>query len=207
MFTCAQCGMLACSMDHPEKIPKNCPMHEQKFFDESLAEYEKPENHDFYIQSTIIEGIGYGQWVRLKEIIELCKQMGYKRIGMAFCRGLRKEAKIIDDILRKNGLEVISVICKTGGISKEKIGVPEDCKVHPGAFEPMCNPVVQARLLNEQNTEFNIAVGLCVGHDSLFYKYSQAFVTTLIAKDRVLAHNPIGAVYCAEGYYKEKLNL
>jgi uncharacterized metal-binding protein len=93
-------------MDHPEKIPKNCPMREQKFFDESLAEYKKPENHDFYIQSTIIEGIGYGQWVRLKEIIELCKQMGYKRIGMAFCRGLRKEAKIIDDILRKNGLEL-----------------------------------------------------------------------------------------------------
>ena len=60
-------------------------------------------------------------------------------------------------------------------------------------------------LLNGQNTEFNIALGLCVGHDSLFYKHSEALVTTLVAKDRVLAHNPCGAIYCAEGYFKNKL--
>ena len=30
-------------------------------------------------------------------------------------------------------------------------------------------------------------------------------VTTLVAKDRVLAHNPCGAIYCAEGYFKERL--
>lgn len=70
----------------------------------------------------------------------------------------------------------------------------------------MCNPVFQASLLNEQKTEFNIALGLCVGHDSFLYRYSDAFVTTLVVKDRVLAHNPAGALYCAEGYYKEKLN-
>lgn len=46
---------------------------------------------------------------------------------------------------------------------------------------------------------------ICVGHDSFFYKYSDALVTTLIAKDRVLAHNPVGAIYCAEGYFKAKL--
>ena len=69
----------------------------------------------------------------------------------------------------------------------------------------MCNPIAQAVLLNEQKTQLNIVVGLCVGHDSLFYKYSDAMVTTLITKDRVLAHNPAGAVYCAEGYYKKKL--
>ena len=61
-------------------------------------------------------------------------------------------------------------------------------------------------LCNRQKTEFNIALGLCVGHDSLFYKYSDALVTTLIAKDRVLAHNPAGALYCAGGYYKNKLD-
>ena len=59
---------------------------------------------------------------------------------------------------------------------------------------------------NEQETEFNIAIGLCVGHDSLFYKYSNAPVTTLVAKDRVLAHNPCGAIYCADGYFKNKLD-
>ncbi len=60
-------------------------------------------------------------------------------------------------------------------------------------------------LLNSQHTEFNIVIGLCVGHDSMFYKYSEALVTTLVAKDRVLAHNPCGAIYLSEGYYKAKL--
>ena len=47
----------------------------------------------------------------------------------------------------------------------------------------------------------NILVGLCVGHDMLFTKHSKAPVTTFIVKDRVLAHNPAGAIY--SGYYKK----
>ncbi len=35
----------------------------------------------------------------------------------------------------------------------------------------------------------------CVGHDAVFAKASEAPVTTLIAKDRVLAHNPAAAIY------------
>ena len=100
---------------------------------------------------------------------------------------------------------MVSVICKTGGFPKEAAGIPKENKIHPDQFEPMCNPIAQARLLNAQKTEFNIALGLCVGHDSLFYKYSDALVTTLVAKDRVLAHNPCGAIYCAEGYFKNRI--
>ncbi len=109
------------------------------------------------------------------------------------------------NIFRSHGFAVVSVICKTGGISKEEAGIPEKNKIHPGDFEAMCNPIGQAKLLNSENTDFNIAIGLCVGHDSLFYRNSEALVTTLVAKDRVLAHNPCGAIYCAEGYYKSKL--
>jgi len=205
VYTCARCSIHACSEEHPQQMPKNCPMHQHALLSEALEQYQSPENHNFYIKASEIEAIGYGQWVRLRETVELCKSMGYRRIGMAFCRGLRNEAKVIDGLLRRHGFEVVSVICKTGGISKEKAGIPESGKLKPNQFEPMCNPIAQARLLNEQNTQFNIAVGLCVGHDSLFYKYSDALVTTLIAKDRVLAHNPAGAVYCAEGYFKAKL--
>ena len=133
--------------------------------------------------------------------------MGYHKLGLAFCKGLRKEARIVADLLRAQGFEVVSVICKTGGISKEEVGIPEEVKIHPGEFEAMCNPIAQAKLLNEQHTEFNIEIGLCVGHDSMFYKYSDAMVTTLVAKDRVLAHNPCGAIYCAEGYFKKRLGI
>jgi len=59
----------------------------------------------------------------------------------------------------------------------------------------MCNPIAQAQILNEQLTDFNIVVGLCVGHDSLFFKHSEAPVTVLVAKDRVLGHNPAAALY------------
>lgn len=77
--------------------------------------------------------------------------------------------------------------------------------MNPDAFEPMCNPIAQAEFLNSQETEFNIALGLCVGHDSMFYKYFKQMATTLVAKDRVLARNPCGAIYYAEGYFKKRL--
>jgi len=163
------------------------------------------EQREFYIASSEIEAVGYGEWPRLREIIEFCKRMEYTKVGMAFCIGLKNEAKTIDRILREHGFEVVSVICKTGGISKEQAGIKEEYKLSPGKYEPMCNPIAQAELINEQQAQFNIIVGLCVGHDSLFMKYSDAMATTLIAKDRVLAHNPAGAVYCSEGYFKSRL--
>ena len=65
----------------------------------------------------------------------------------------------------------------------------------------MCNPILQAKILNEAKTDFNVVIGLCVGHDSMFYKYSDALATTLVTKDRVLGHNPAAALYQANAYY------
>jgi uncharacterized metal-binding protein len=45
-------------------------------------------------------------------------------------------------------------------------------------------------------------MGLCVGHDSLFLKYSNALCTVLAAKDRLLGHNPLAAIYTIESYYR-----
>ena len=70
----------------------------------------------------------------------------------------------------------------------------------------MCNPILQARLLNQAHTELNVVIGLCVGHDSLFYKYSNAYTTTLVTKDRVTGHNPAAALYTANSYYRKKIN-
>jgi uncharacterized metal-binding protein len=88
---------------------------------------------------------------------------------------------------------VVSICCKVCGIGKGTFGLEQidSGKEH----ETMCNPVGQAMMLNEAGTELNIICGLCVGHDAIFSMVSRAPVTTLIAKDRVLAHNPIGAVY------------
>ncbi len=77
----------------------------------------------------------------------------------------------------------------------------DEDKFHPVTFEAMCNPLSQAELLNDAGCELNIVLGLCVGHDSLFYKHSRGLATTLMAKDRVLAHNPAGALQLAGTYY------
>ena len=69
----------------------------------------------------------------------------------------------------------------------------------------MCNPKVQARLLNEGGTELNFIVGLCVGHDMLFTMESKVPVSSIITKDRVLANNPAGAVYSR--YWRRKLGI
>ncbi|MDL2273371.1 DUF1847 domain-containing protein [Oscillospiraceae bacterium OttesenSCG-928-G22] len=205
MYTCATCAAISCDDPERKNMPKNCPMRETETNRDILKEYEKPENHDFFLTSAAIEALGYCEWPRLREIAEFSKRMGYKKLGMAFCRGLQREARTIQSILEQHGLEVLSVICKTGAVSKEMVGVPEEHKLSPGEFEAMCNPIAQATFLNTQKTDLNIVVGLCVGHDSLFYKYSDALVTTLIAKDRVLAHNPAGAVYCSAGYARRRL--
>lgn len=216
-YSCAQCAVKACESGELDKKPKNCPMHDAEFFEKVLEEYKKEENSRFYQTSSAIEALGYCRWPRLREIAEFCKRMGYKRIGIAFCGGLPKEAEIVANVLRKQGFEVVSVICKTGAIPKPEAGVTADVltdingnKIEPSDFqreiigEVMCNPIAQAELLNRAETEFNICLGLCVGHDSLFYQYSKARVTTLVAKDRVTGHNPVAAIYCADTYFKNR---
>ena len=201
MYTCANCTVLACANNAPEKMPKNCPMRNASVMEAARAGYDLPENHDFYVNCSAIEGLGYCQWPRLKETVEFCKRMGYHKLGLAFCKGLRKEARIVADLLRAQGFEVVSVICKTGGISKEEVGIPEEVKIHPGEFEAMCNPIAQAEILNQADTDFNVVIGLCVGHDSLFLSHSKKMCTVLAVKDRLLGHNPLAAVYTNHSYY------
>ncbi|MBN2109761.1 MAG: DUF1847 domain-containing protein [Methanosarcinaceae archaeon] len=148
--------------------------------------------------SASIEARYYMQKTRLEELILYSREMGYKRLGLAFCIGLEKEARIIHRILEKE-FEVFSVCCKVSGIDKEKYGLD---KLHPEKFDPTCNPIGQAEVLNKKGTQLNIIIGLCMGHDILFTQHSAAPVTTLIVKDRVLAHNPAGAIY--SGYYLRK---
>ncbi len=134
----------------------------------------------------------YMELTRLEELILFCKKMKFKRVGIAFCIGLSAEARIVHELLARY-FEVHSVCCKVGGTDKDDLGLVKirDQEAH----ETMCNPLGQAAILNDEGTELNIILGLCIGHDILFTEHSDAPVTTLAVKDRVLAHNPLGAVY------------
>lgn len=198
-YICAYCQKHACHKNDLEDAPQNCPTkNEKEKLEYSLKYYKEEENYNIAKASAEVVMDNYGGKTRVKEIIDFCKQMKYKKIGLAFCVGLAKEAKIFIQILKKHGFDVESIICKVGSEGREIIGI-ENCNV------PMCNPIAQAKLLNEEKTDFNIVLGLCVGHDTLFFKYSEAPVTVLAVKDRALAHNPLGALYLSDGYFKNKL--
>lgn len=125
---------------------------------------------------------------RVSELVYFCLGMKYKKIGIAFCIEMWKEAEIVTPIL-KRFFEVTSVCCKIDNSQKKSNKVQLASK-HDG-----CNPISVANILNLAKTDFNILIGLCVGCDSIFNKKSLAPVTTLFVKDKLLAHNPVGAVY------------
>ena len=153
--------------------------------------YSDPVDRKLFRVAAEVEALYYENLCRVDETMEFARRMGFKKLGIAFCVGFAKEAKILGKVLSKE-FEVHSVCCKIGGLKKEDFDMAE--REWVGAVS--CNPVEQARVLGEEGTDFNIVLGLCVGHDSLFYKYSRAPVTTVIVKDRKLGHNPVAALYC-----------
>jgi uncharacterized metal-binding protein len=74
--------------------------------------------------------------------------------------------------------------------------------VHPGHFEALCNPVAHAALLARAGTQLNVVIGLWVGHDSVFFMISRAPVAVLVARDRVLGHSHVAALYTSHSYYR-----
>jgi uncharacterized metal-binding protein len=182
--------------------------------EQSLREYaQAPGICEFAKQSAIQEAEGYtnrdlgyakvrASKTRIEEIMAFAGKMQYQRLGMAFCIGLRNEAKVVEKIFSARGFDVVSAICKVGRVPKEQIGVDQSQQIVPDMTEAMCNPIMQAMILNHAKTDFNVMLGLCVGHDSLFFKYAEAPCTVLAVKDRLLGHNPLAAVYNADSYYR-----
>lgn len=204
--SCAYCPPTIRACRHGEsetRGPGFCPSKvDDAALDGAATRYEDPFIREVAHASALVESEGYCKWTRVEEIVALAKKLGFKRLGIATCISFVDHARILSAILESHGFEVASAACKSGGVPKEALGVRDDEKIRPGTYEPMCNPIAQAELLNRAGSEFNIVLGLCVGHDSLFFRHSKGLATTLVAKDRVLAHNPVGALNLADTYYQ-----
>ena len=223
-FSCGKCsavwqkqGATNCWSVDPECVPSkpaNCPSKEHMEVIEECFELYKGSSIDAKMAQVAakVEGLCYdplpgsdtvnARWTRVEDTIAFAKLMGYTKIGIATCIGLLDESNRLAEIIKAQGFTPVCVCCKTGSIDKLELGLEEKNKVRPGAFEPACNPVAQAKLLNRAETDMNVIVGLCVGHDILFSKYSDAPVTTLVVKDRVTGHNPVSVLYGQNFYYK-----
>ncbi len=216
---CALCHVKdrACVMEHGEG-PQFCPtMTRDEELKRALRKYKDKKTMKFARAASLQEAECYVRRdekpfvfrpvkTRIEETIEFAKKMDYRKLGVAFCGGLFPEGATAVDILRRHGFEVISVCCKVGAVPKEFLGLLDEEKVKVGSYETMCNPITQAEIMNQAGTDFNILIGLCVGHDSLFLKHAKALSTVLVVKDRVLGHNPVAALYGAKGYFQRLIN-
>jgi uncharacterized metal-binding protein len=222
---CARCPTRICENwgakadDGPpdlKKLPGFCPMKLMpEIFSEAATEYDKPAVREFARLASVQEFQCFERLTdglraklpRIEELIQFSRKCEYKRLGIAHCGGLAKEAGMLTDILEKNGFEVVSVQCKAGAVSKEEIGLrPDEKMVGPENWETMCNPIAQAMIINRSKVDLAIMLGLCIGHDTLFIKYCDVPLTVLAVKDRVLAHNPLAALYLSESYYRRLRN-
>jgi len=221
--TCARCAKGVCDPDIKAnevppigEAPRFCPMRlSPELIDKAITEYDKTEVQEFARLASVQEFECYEQteeglrtrFPRIEELIQFADKCGYHRLGIAFCIGLRNEAAMLSAILENKGFEVISVCCKSGATAKERIGIKPEQKIGgPENWESMCNPIVQAEVLNAEEVDLVIMLGLCVGHDTLFIKYCRLPMTVLAVKDRVTGHNPLAALYLSQSPYYGRLS-
>jgi len=214
---CAVCGVKiterVCFTDSG-KGPDFCPsLGFPELIEEAKHEYGQPKVHEFARLASVQEGQCYLERerkpymlhcskTRIQEVCEFAHKIGAEKIGLAFCIGLAQEARMLQNIFTAQGLRVASVQCKVGRVSKEQtLGIKDGEKIMIGTDESACNPIMQAKILNSVGTDLNVIMGLCVGHDALFFKYAEAYTTVLAVKDRVTGHNPLAALYTSHAYH------
>ena len=210
---CARCGVTLKLCRHPNgRAPDWCPtVSQEELTAEALERYDLPKTLELARHASLQEAAGYVDRdlevsrpvkCRLEETLEFCHRIGACRVGLAFCMGVTHEAARLAKLIEREGFEVVAVACKVGGVPKERLGLTDSDKVHMGRHETMCNPILQALLLNEAETDLNVMLGLCVGHDALFLQNVQSPTTVFAVKDRVTGHNPLAALYTSRSYYK-----
>ena len=215
---CARCAKVVCApvikddaKPEIDEAPDFCPMKTMpEVIAKAIEEYNKPEVKEFARLASVQEFECYEHMPdgrrtknpRILELIQFARKCGYKKLGLAFCTGLANEAATLTKILENKGFEVVSVRCKVGAVPKEKIGLTKQEKIRgPEYWESMCNPIVQAEVLNAEKVDMAMMLGLCVGHDTLFMQYCTRPMTVIAVKDRVTGHNPLAALYLSGSYY------
>lgn len=204
MGNCTNC-IGKCEKAEVNELITACPSLDKNLINEAKAEYFKEENKTLAKNAALVEKEGYCQLTRIEEIMDFAKKNNMTTLGLAFCVGLKNEAREVSKIFTHNGFTVLAAACKNGIMPKSTIDLENEQTLSGNKEEIMCNPIGQAMYMNKSGSQLNIILGLCVGHDSLFIKYATAPITVLAVKDRVTGHNPLAAVYNANSYYKKKL--
>ena len=192
------CSRQGCWGGTEQGIPPYCQANKYlEEIKEATDEYATEETISIYKAASIVGENNNGMTPRIEEAILLARELKLVRIGFAACLSMVGEMDYLVKLFEKEGFKVFTVSCQIGRVSAEDRNVPEvkEC------VRSACNPIAQAKILASERTELNFALGLCIGHDILFNRYSHAPVSTLIVKDRVTGNNPAAALY---GWHRRK---
>jgi uncharacterized metal-binding protein len=191
--TTCLCRKMGCWRGDDKGIPSYCQTnHYLKEIKKANKAYAAPEVVDIYTAACVVGKKNDGYRARIEEALDFAKEMKFSRVGFATCVAFVKELEVIRRLFEQAGIEVFSAGCQIGRSSATDRGLPH-LEAYPD--NSTCNPIAQAEILNNAETQLNYIIGLCMGHDILFTRYSRAPVSTLIVKDRLLGNNPAAAVY------------
>ena len=191
--TTCLCRKMGCWRGDDEGTPSYCQANNYVAEIKNANEmYATPEVVDIYTAACVVGKKKDGCRARIEEALDFAREMKFSRVGFAACVAFGKELEVIRRLFEKAGIEVFSAGCQIGRSSATDRGLPH-LEAYPD--NSTCNPIAQAEILNNAETQLNFIIGLCMGHDILFTRYSKAPVSTLIVKDRLLGNNPAAAVY------------
>lgn len=191
--SCVDCAIGNCEQRDAEH-PSYCPTNEFRLEDHPrlMSQLEDETNRRIIESAAYSAHVGHREKLNhLEETILFARKLGVRKIGIAACISLAAEARVTAKILRAQGFEAVGAICKIGCITFGDLDVPPDER---GPEAVLCNPLYQAEVLNEQQTDLNVVIGLCTGHDALFLRHAEAPCTVLTAKDFKFDHCSIRAL-------------
>ena len=109
--------------------------------------FKDDENSVLAYCSAMTEAKGYCQKTRLEEIMDFARRCGFTKLGLAFLRrnaaGSGGNNPYSDAERVSGGLRRLQ---KRRPYRRNFLGIRDEDKVRPGAFEPMCRPHRAGRL-------------------------------------------------------------
>lgn len=192
LYDCASCHTAASYRADCARMPRGCPTLTRPDLTKNVASYLQPERAELMRVADLSPFDDQHQLrSRVEELLFFARARQLSRVGVAFCVSLTKEAQALGRLLESHGVQAELVCCRVGAMDYDAIGLK---KAHPERFAAICNPVAQAKLLNEARVDLIVQVGLCLGHDLILQEEARVPVTTLVVKDRALDHHPVEAL-------------
>ena len=170
-----------------EKAPEQCPgiIHSEVLEKaKNICATEGTDARKLWQAFGRLIGTGGAQKSRVEHIVDFSRSLGVKRLGIGSCLRYIKDARFLQRLFQEEGFQCTIIFCKVGGWQTK------DIDVNKKTNWIICNPIGQALILNKLGCEVEITLGLCMGHEMIFNKYAEGYVTNLYVKEKISHERP-----------------